>query len=106
MCSTNFAAYIEALRAHPLAVKAAPMPPCPLANQVTIKTHSIAINGVDRMIQQTGMIVPENAYLFILGNDIAGEVVAVGSSVSKVKPGDRVVAYVDKGYFQLFTTVE
>ncbi|PVH70338.1 GroES-like protein [Cadophora sp. DSE1049] len=92
MSSTNSAAFIDAIRAHPLAVKAAPMPPSPSSNQVTIKAHSIAINGIDCIVQQTSIIVPENAYPFILGNDIAGEVIAVGSSVSKVKPGDRVIA--------------
>lgn len=71
-----------------------------------IKAHSVAINPLDFIIQQTGMIVPESSYPFVLGNDVAGVVVAVGSSVSKVKPGDRVLACAESGCFQLFNTVE
>lgn len=106
MTSSNAAAYLEAIRAHPLVVKEAPNPPSPSPTQITIKAHSIAINAIDTIIQQTGMIVPEDAYPFILGNDIAGEVTAVGSSVTKVKLGDRVVACAENGCFQLFNTVE
>lgn len=106
MSSTNLAAYLEAPRARPLIVKAAPNPASPSPTQVVIKAQSIAINPLDVIIQQTGMIVPEDAYPFVLGNDVAGEVVAVGSSVAKVKPGDRVLACAENGCFQLLNTVE
>lgn len=52
------------------------------------------------------MTVPESAYPYILGNDITGVVVAVGASMSKVKPGDRVLACAENGCFQLFKAVE
>ena len=106
MSSTNSAAYLKAPRASPLVVEKATDPASPSHTQVVIKAHSIAINPLDVIIQQTGMIVPEEAYPFILGSDIAGEVVAVGSSVNKVKPGDRVLACAESGCFQLFNTVE
>lgn len=106
MSSSNAAAYLETARANPLVVKPAPDPVAPSPNQIVIKAHSVAINPLDVIIQQTGMIVPESAYPFVLGNDIAGEVVAVGDSVSKVKPGDRVIACAENGCFQLFNTVE
>jgi len=102
----NVAAYLEAPRASPLVVKTAPNPAPPSPTQVVIKAHSIAINPLDFIIQQTGMIVPEDAYPFILGNDIAGEVTAVGSRVDKVKPGDRVIACAENGCFQLLNTVD
>jgi len=106
MSSTNSAAYLKAPRASPLVVEKATYPASPSHTQVVIKAYSIAINPLDVIIQQTGMIVPEEAYPFILGSDIAGEVVAVGSSVNKVKPGDRVLACAESGCFQLFNTVE
>lgn len=103
---SNTAAYLEAPRANALAVKPAPEPELPSPTQVTIKTRSVGINPLDFLIQKTGMIVPESAYPYILGNDIAGEVVAVGSSVTKVKPGDRVLACAPNGCFQLCNNVE
>lgn len=106
MSFVNAAAYLDAPRANPLTARAAPAPPSPSPTQITIKAHSIAINPIDTGIQHTGMIVPATAYPFILGNDIAGEVVAVGSSVTKVKSGDRVIACAENGCFQLFNNVE
>jgi NADPH:quinone reductase-like Zn-dependent oxidoreductase len=106
MSSANTAAYVEAPQASPLVVRKAPQPASPSPTQLVIRAHSIAINQLDVIIQQTDMIVPEDAYPCILGSDIAEEVVAVGSSVHKVKPGDRVLACVESGCFQLLNTVE
>lgn len=106
MSSKNEAAYLDAARANPLTVKESPEPPPPSSSQLVIRAHAVAINPMDSMIQQTGMIVPAEAYPYVLGNDIAGEVVAVGSSVIKVKPGDRVLACAERGCFQKFNTVE
>ena len=41
-------------------------------------------------------------YPHILGNDVAGEVVEVGSSITRFKPGDRVLALATSGGFQEF----
>lgn len=106
MSTANTAAYLEAPRAKALVVKAAPVPASPLPTQIVIKTHAVAINPIDVGIQHTGMIVPETAYPFILGNDMAGEVIAVGTSVNKVKPGDRVIACAENGCFQSVNTVD
>lgn len=106
MSSNNAAAYLESPRAHPLVVKPATTPSQPAAGHIVIRAHSVAINPLDFLIQQTGMIVPETAYPFVLGNDIAGEVVQVGDGVSKVKMGDRVVACAENGCFQMYNTVE
>lgn len=106
MLLDNEAAYLDAARANPLTVKGAPEPAPPSPSQVVIRAHAIAINPIDSMIQQTGMIVPAEAYPYVLGNDVAGEVVAVGSSVTKVRPGDRVLACAERGCFQKFNTVE
>lgn len=106
MTSTNTAAFLEAPRAKALVVRAAPEPASPSPAQIIVKAHSVAINPIDVGIQQTGMIVPETAYPFILGNDVAGEVIAVGTSVTKVKPGDRVLACAESGCFQKINTVD
>lgn len=106
MSSKNEAAYLDAARANPLTVKAAPEPAPPTSSQLVIRAHAIAVNPMDAMIQQTGMIVPVEAYPYILGCDVAGEVVAVGSSVTKVRPGDRVFACAEQGCFQKFNVVD
>lgn len=106
MSSKNEAAYLDTARAKPLTVKEAPDPAAPTSTQLIIRAHAVAINPMDSMIQQTGMIVPADAYPYIMGNDIAGEVVAVGPSVTKVQPGDRVLACAERGCFQKFNTVE
>lgn len=106
MSSANTAAYLEAPRAKALVVKTAPEPVSPSATQIVVQAHSVAINLIDVMIQKTAMIVPGTAYPFILGNDIAGEVIAVGTSVTKVKPGDRVIACAENGCFQSINTVD
>lgn len=104
--SSNAAAYLDSPRANPLTVKTALAPGSPSPTQIVIQAHAVAINPLDYIIQQTGMIVPEEAYPFVLGNDISGEVVEVGSSVSKLKPGDRVIACAENGCFQNYNTVE
>lgn len=106
MSSNNTAAYLETPRAHPLVVKPATAPSQPAPGQIVIKARSVAINPLDFLIQQTGMIVPEEAYPYVLGNDIAGEVVQIGAGVSKVKAGDRVIACAENGCFQSYNTVE
>ncbi|KAK4505463.1 hypothetical protein PRZ48_003426 [Zasmidium cellare] len=106
MSSKNEAAYLDAARSNPLTVKNAPEPEAPPATKVVIQAKAIALNPMDAIIQQTGMIVPAEAYPYILGCDVAGEVAAVGSSVSKVKPGDRVLACAERGCFQKFNTVD
>ncbi|KAL1598962.1 hypothetical protein SLS60_008107 [Paraconiothyrium brasiliense] len=74
----------------------------PEVHEVLIRNHAVAINPVDYKIQDTG----------ILGEDIAGEVVEVGSAVTSFRKGDRVVAFAlnivtqnpANGGFQLYTT--
>ncbi|GAM91043.1 hypothetical protein ANO11243_090900 [Dothideomycetidae sp. 11243] len=63
-------------------------------NDLIIKVAAVAINPLDYLIP-TGhsMIIPWMKFPFIIGADVAGEVVATGSSVSRFKLGDRVVGY-------------
>lgn len=88
----NKAAWLMANKARPLVVKSAPYTP-PKKDEIVIRTGAVAINPVDVMIQKlgSGMAFPWVKYPFILGVDSAGEVVEVGSNVTRFKVGDRVL---------------
>jgi NADPH:quinone reductase-like Zn-dependent oxidoreductase len=87
----NEAAWLVAKHA-PLQVKAAPYPE-PGAGEIVVRNHAVAVNPVDWMLQYMGgLAFGWIKYPFVLGSDLAGEVVAVGAGVSEVKVGDRVLA--------------
>lgn len=113
----NRAAWQETLKGHPLTLKPAPMP-TPRPDQIIIKTRATGINPADAAVQRLGLIYTPAQHPLILGLDVAGEVHAVGSSVTSFKVGDRVCAHaVDiptpesasshspRGAFQLFCAV-
>lgn len=90
---TNSAAYLLAAKQRPLEVKPAPYPTA-RAYDVIVKSKAVAINPVERAKQDMGDVMFEwMKYPCILGNDVAGEVVEVGSCVDRFKPGDRVVGH-------------
>ncbi|KAL9110646.1 MAG: hypothetical protein Q9227_004823 [Pyrenula ochraceoflavens] len=87
----NYAAYLPAEKAA-LIVKAAPFPTECGDNELIIHNRVIAVNPVDWKIQDNGG--PFNIeYPAILGEDVAGEVLHVGSKVKQFKVGDRVIAH-------------
>lgn len=112
--STNTAAWLPSPRAD-LVVGAAEMHE-PGPGEILVRNHVVAVNPLDEVKQWTGTLMyrwlPSPA---ILGEDIAGEVVAVSPDVDRFAPGDRVVAYAvgmergrrhdAEGGFQLFTVV-
>lgn len=63
--------------------------PEPGAGEIVIKNSALAINPVDWKIQDGYMPAP---FPVILGEDVAGEVYAVGSGVTNFAKGDRVIA--------------
>ncbi len=76
--------------------------PEPKANEVLIKIHATTVNSGDARVRALrvplglGIVVRLSMGVFrlkqpILGFDLAGEVEAVGSAVTRFKPGDRVV---------------
>lgn len=86
--TSNTAAWITAAKAHPFEIKPAPLG-TPGENQILVKNHAIAINPVDGKIQSLALFPLK--YPTILGQDLAGEVVAVGPGVTRFKKGDRVL---------------
>ncbi|ODV95279.1 hypothetical protein PACTADRAFT_43102 [Pachysolen tannophilus NRRL Y-2460] len=66
----------------------------PAPNEILIKNAAVAINLVDCVIPVLGTdLFPSLKFPHILGSDIAGEVVEVGTDVTRFKKGDRVLAY-------------
>ncbi|KAI5212252.1 oxidoreductase [Aureobasidium subglaciale] len=64
----------------------------PSVDSIVVRNHAIALNPIDFKLQDVAMF-PFLSYPTILGADIAGEVVDVGSAVSsRFKSGDRVIA--------------
>ena len=87
---TNSAAWMTS-KAGPLEVKEAPYTP-PKDNEIVIKNGAAAINPVDWFLLAKGTdLFPWVSYPSILGSDLAGEVVEVGSAITRFNVGDRVL---------------
>jgi len=108
MPPVNSAAWLVAEKQTPLEVKSAPYT-SPGPNEIVVKNGAVAINPVDVGMQSLA-IFPLN-YPAILGMDTAGEIVEIGSAVTRFKVGDRVlghaVSFASKRYseaaFQSYT---
>ena len=88
--SSNQAAWINA-KGQALTVSVAPMSQ-PGIGEILVRSRAIALNPFDGVVQTLGSLVtPWVTYPAVLGSDVTGEVVAVGASVSRFKPGDRVL---------------
>jgi NADPH:quinone reductase-like Zn-dependent oxidoreductase len=89
---TNAAAWLDAPYAD-LTVREAPYT-APRADEVVVRNRAVAVNPLDVMKQGIGDLMygwlPRPS---VLGEDVAGEVVEVGSAVSRFRVGDRVVGY-------------
>ncbi|KAJ4314703.1 hypothetical protein N0V94_006336 [Neodidymelliopsis sp. IMI 364377] len=91
MAPTNKAAWLTGKQVFPLSVQDAPYTQ-PGTNEIVVKSAAVAINPVEAMKQAMGdNMMPWIEYPFILGHDVAGKVVEVGSGISRFKPGDRVL---------------
>jgi NADPH2:quinone reductase len=64
--------------------------------QVVIRVRAVGVNPVDTYIR-SGLYARKPALPYTPHADIAGTVDSVGSGVTKVKPGDRVYAYMVEG---------
>jgi len=66
----------------------------PAAGEVVVRVRAVALNHVDAssgLVRRIAM--PRLRYPAVLGTDVAGEVVEVGSGVTRLRAGDRVVGY-------------
>ena len=111
---TNTAAWLLARQA-PFVVKSAPYPH-PREGEMVVKNHAVAINPVDWLLPLlSNFMFPWITYPFILGTDLAGEVVEVGKGVTRFSVGERVLAHAmgmnqkrnsaTEGAFQEYTVV-
>ncbi|KAL8833554.1 MAG: hypothetical protein Q9170_004209 [Blastenia crenularia] len=113
----NEAAYLTGLKVHPLKVREAPYTSAG-EHEVVIKNGAVAVNPVDWILQYAGnsMLYQWIKYPFVLGTDVAGEIVEIGPDVTRFKVGDRVLGHalgVEKKYntsaqsaFQQYTVLQ
>lgn len=72
-------------------------PPVLRPRDILVGVRAVGLNPVDYKFRQGQLRVISRPRLpLVLGNDLAGEVLAVGEKVTKFSPGDRVFARVDK----------
>lgn len=89
----NSAAWLPSKSVKTLRVGPAPYTP-PTAGEIVVKNGAVAINPVDWAKQLMGnMLLGYIKYPFILGEDVAGEVVEIGSGVERFRVGDRVLGH-------------
>lgn len=72
--------------------------PCPRANEVLVKLHASSLNYRDFMVV-TGTYNPRMKLPAIPFSDGAGEIIEVGSAVTKWKVGDRVMPIFAQRWF-------
>jgi NADPH:quinone reductase-like Zn-dependent oxidoreductase len=66
----------------------------PAADEIVVRNHAVAVNPLDWIMQVAGdFLFNWIKYPFVLGSDSAGEVVEVGSAVTRFKVGDRVLGH-------------
>ncbi|WP_201512779.1 NADP-dependent oxidoreductase [Psychrobacter alimentarius] len=77
-------------------------------NEILVKVHAVSINPLDlRMVEGEFKAVLPVHFPFILGNDLAGVIVEVGSGVHHFKVGDEVFAKTDgQGCFAEYTSLK
>ena len=108
--ASNTAAWQNAV-GEKLDVRSSPYP-SPDEHEMVIQNHAWAVNPVDRVLQERKAF-DWLQYPVILGCDVAGTVVQVGSSVTRFKKGDRVLALASSGLhkpgagaFQQYSLIE
>ena len=110
----NQAAYLVEKNATPLQVRSAPYT-SPGLDQIVIRTHAVAVNPIDNVIQESSLAYGHLRYPTILGFDVSGEVVEVGKNITRFRKGDRIVGSAPAtnekinspayGGFQLYTVL-
>ncbi|OPG13492.1 zinc-binding alcohol dehydrogenase family protein [Microbispora sp. GKU 823] len=66
----------------------------PGANEVVVRVRAVAVNFIDGIPGFLYRVVmPWLTFPAVVGSDVAGEVVEVGTGVTRLRPGDRVVGH-------------
>ncbi len=85
--------------------------PRPGAGELLVKVRAAGVNPVDWKIRRGDLrLFLWISFPYTPGGDVAGEVVEIGTGVSRFKPGDAIVAFVDPrrggGYAELAVVKE
>lgn len=72
-----------------LTLQEVPEPQITQSTQVKVKLHAAGVNPVDTKIRRGGLL-SQQPLPAILGCDGAGEIIQIGSAVTRFKPGDNV----------------
>ena len=85
--------------------------PRPGAGEILVRVRAAGVNPVDWKIRRGDLrMVLRIGFPYVPGGDVAGEVVDVGAGVTRFRPGDAIVAFVDMkrggGYAELAVVKE
>ncbi|KAJ5922476.1 Polyketide synthase enoylreductase [Penicillium verrucosum] len=87
----NQASWAISPKARSFVVQESPYNP-PGPNEVLVKNSAVAINPIDFMVQDDAFL-DYLQYPHILGCDVAGEIVEIGSEVKRFVVGQRIIGY-------------
>ena len=70
--------------------------PRPKPDQLLVKVHATSVNPIDWKVRK-GMLKLITGFKFprMVGSDLAGEVIAVGSQVTQFQPGDTIFTFLN-----------
>lgn len=78
--------------------------PVPRTNEVLVKVLAAGVNGPD-IVQRRGHYPPPEGASDLLGLEVSGEVVDIGSNVQRWKKGDRLCALTNGGGYAEFVAI-
>lgn len=79
--------------------------PAPGAGEVLIRVHAAGVNGPD-MMQRKGLYPAPAGASDLLGLEVSGEIVALGTGVARWKVGDKVTALTNGGGYAQYCPVD
>ncbi|WP_085025521.1 zinc-dependent alcohol dehydrogenase family protein [Ensifer aridi] len=86
----------EAVGPHDLKITERPMPQIG-DHEVLVRTLAVSLNYRDKLVLETGMGL-DLAFPFVPASDMSGVVEAVGKSVTRFRPGERVISTFAPGW--------